>query len=49
MRDLTARGASVHERDESGSTALHHAAVEGRADCVRALIDAGADVNAVNH
>lgn len=49
VRDLTARGASVHERDESGSTALHHAAVEGRADCVRALIDAGADVNAVNH
>lgn len=35
-------------RDANGNTALHHAAVYGEPAQVRALLDAGADVNAVN-
>jgi ankyrin repeat protein len=33
---------------QNGSTALHHAAEVGDADCVRMLIDAGADKDATD-
>ncbi len=36
----------VHQRDAAGATALHYAAFEGDSDVARALIRAGADVNA---
>lgn len=36
------------EKDERGDTALHLAARNGYADCVKALLEKGADVNALN-
>jgi ankyrin repeat protein len=36
----------VNQRDELGATALHHAALGGHRDVVRALVEQGADVNA---
>jgi ankyrin repeat protein len=36
----------VHQRDDHGATALHHAAFNGNSDIARALIHAGADINA---
>jgi ankyrin repeat protein len=36
----------VHEKDAEGATALHFAAFYGHSDVARALIAAGADVNA---
>jgi hypothetical protein len=43
---LLAAGASVKDKDLRGETALHYAAGQGNPDVVKALIDAGADVNA---
>ncbi|KAF4622728.1 hypothetical protein G7Y89_g14300 [Cudoniella acicularis] len=37
---------NVNMKDREGATALHSAAVRGRPDSVRSLIDAGANVNA---
>lgn len=45
---LLRAGASVDARDEHGSTPLHRAASRGNADAARALIAAGADVNAAD-
>ncbi|HEX5830962.1 MAG TPA: ankyrin repeat domain-containing protein [Gemmatimonadaceae bacterium] len=39
-----AAGFPVDTTDGAGATALHHAAIHGRAPLVRALLDAGADV-----
>ncbi len=36
----------VHERDELGGTALHHATFHGQRDVARFLIEHGADINA---
>ena len=41
-----ARGASVRMVDDSGRTALHHAAEYGRDEMVRYLVERGADVDA---
>ena len=38
--------AHLGRRSQGGSTALICAAIKGRADCVRLLLDAGADKNA---
>ena len=38
----------VNERDETGATALHYAAFGGHRDAVRVLVEAGADINAVD-
>jgi ankyrin repeat protein len=35
----------VHERDETGATALHYAAFEGLREIVQLLLDRGADIN----
>lgn len=40
-----AAGFPVNAVDTAGATALHHAAIHGRASLVRALLDAGADVD----
>ncbi|KAH7336222.1 hypothetical protein BKA65DRAFT_29867 [Rhexocercosporidium sp. MPI-PUGE-AT-0058] len=37
---------NVNMKDREGYTALHHAAIRGRPDSVRSLIEAGANVNA---
>lgn len=39
-----AAGLPVDTPDEQGATALHHAAIRGRADAVRALLSHGADL-----
>ena len=47
VNDFLSRGADVKARDKDGWTALHHATLGGvHADTMRALIRAGADVNA---
>src|SRR5205814_6193433 len=38
----------VRARDETGATALHYAAFGGHRDAVRILVEAGADINAVD-
>jgi|SRR5947209_1154140 len=38
----------VNQRDETGATALHYAAFGGHRDAVRVLVEAGADINAVD-
>jgi hypothetical protein len=38
----------VGERDETGASALHYAAFGGHQDAVRALVAAGADINAID-
>lgn len=40
------RGADVGATDDSGKTPLHRACVHGAHDCVRDLLEAGADPNA---
>jgi hypothetical protein len=48
-RDLKERAknnVSVNMKDREGATALHCAAIRGRPDSVRSLIEAGANVNA---
>jgi ankyrin repeat protein len=46
VRDFIARGASVEERDMIGATCLMLAAMGGHVEVVRALLAAGADVDA---
>lgn len=38
----------VHQHDQSGATALHYAAFEGRRSIAKKLIERGADVNAAD-
>jgi ankyrin repeat protein len=35
----------VHERDETGATALHYAAFDGLREIVELLLDRGAEIN----
>ena len=44
---LVAQGAAVNARDGHGRTPLHVAAFAGRTDVMRALVEAGADPNAL--
>ena len=46
---LVAKGANVDAKDEYGRTALMQAASRGESDTVSALLDSGADVNAVDN
>ena len=46
---LLREGADVTTRDADGNTPLHLAALHGHTDCVRALLDRGADANATNN
>ncbi len=48
VSELLAAGAAIDTRDRSSDTPLHHAATNGLTDMVALLIQAGADVNAVN-
>lgn len=48
VKFLLRHHASVTRKDKSGWTALTYAAVGGRTECVRLLIEAGADINAVD-
>ena len=45
---LLERNADVHQRRKNGQTALHQAAAQGHAECVRRLCNAGADPRAVD-
>jgi len=45
---LIAAGASIHTKDFVFNTALHLAALEGREDVVRLLVERGADKTAKN-
>jgi ankyrin repeat protein len=45
---LIERGASINIQDESGNTALHYAAANGKKDAVKFLLDKGADPSIVN-
>jgi ankyrin repeat protein len=38
----------IHAKDETGATALHYAAFDGRRDIVRLLVQFGADINATD-
>jgi ankyrin repeat protein len=50
VRDLIARGANPNYPDaEQGDRPLHRAAMEGRTETARALIELGADVNAADN
>lgn len=42
---LDANDALARQRDKSGATPLHYAALEGRRDIARLLIERGADIN----
>ncbi len=46
-KELTRDGTLAHTSNETGDTALHHAAKAGRIDVVRTLLAAGASVDAV--
>jgi ankyrin repeat protein len=48
LRALLAAGFSPDERDKDGTTPLMKAAMFSQLDGFRALLDAGADVNAVS-
>jgi Ankyrin repeats (3 copies) len=44
---LSFHNATTHQRDTHGWTALHHASEHGHVNIVKALLEAGADANAV--
>ena len=46
VRSFVEQGISVDSRDSEGRTALHYAAMQGKADVVEFLLSRGADVNA---
>ena len=48
MRLLLKQGTSIDAVSDNGSTALHCAAAGGYLECVRALVEAGADVGLLN-
>jgi len=48
VRDLIERHTDVHQADSLGFTALHYAAAAGDLTSIDALLEAGADVNAVS-
>ena len=48
VKDLVAKGVSVNEKDEYGSTALIYAVKNNCSNCVNVLIENGADVNIKN-
>jgi ankyrin repeat protein len=45
VRACLAAGFPVDTTDSMGATALHHAAISGRASLTRLLLDAGADIS----
>jgi hypothetical protein len=49
LKLLIERGADVAKKTESGSTALHYACLSGTEDVVQLLVDAKANVNALNN
>ena len=49
VAELIKSGIDVNIKDESGKTALHHAALNGRAEVIKLLIDAGANVNELDN
>lgn len=48
-KSLLAGRASPHQRDSSGATPLHHAACQLQPQTARALIQAGAELHALDH
>ena len=38
----------INAKDETGATAIHYAAFDGRSDVVRLLVELGADINATD-
>jgi ankyrin repeat protein len=48
IRNLSASGADLEERDPAGRTPLHVATFASRDEAVRALAEAGADLNALD-
>lgn len=48
-RFLIRAGAPVNVSDEDGMTPLHHAALNGYAQCADVLLKAGAELNVTNH
>ena len=46
VRKVLAAGGNVNERDQAGWTPLVHAALECRAEIVKAFLESGADPNA---
>jgi ankyrin repeat protein len=48
VRELLARGANVHARQQGGFTPLHGAAVEADREMIRVLLEHGADRDAKN-
>eukprot|EP00698_Gefionella_okellyi_P005569 TRINITY_DN15072_c0_g1_i1.p1 TRINITY_DN15072_c0_g1~~TRINITY_DN15072_c0_g1_i1.p1 ORF type:complete len:620 (-),score=133.18 TRINITY_DN15072_c0_g1_i1:29-1690(-) len=48
INKLLAERAPVNERDDQGNTCLHYAALLGRVEIARLLLDAGADIEAPN-
>ena len=49
VRLLVAKGAKINAKDEEGKTALMQAASRGEPDVVSALLESGADVNAIDN
>jgi ankyrin repeat protein len=49
IKNLLRLGADVDFADETGFTALHHAVSSGFEDCVKELIDNGADINSLTN
>jgi NAD/NADP transhydrogenase alpha subunit len=47
--DAAQRAAFVNHRNHSGNTPLHWAALNTHLECVKALVESGADVTVKNH